>query len=162
MMFALRHFAGPIEERLSNPGILWVSSLLALLGLLALSSADSPATAIGAATLWGLGVCFMWPTMLASVAERFPRGGELFIGLMGVAGALSIHFVLPELGAIFDGAKLELAGGADAFARLSGPELDAVLRGAAATSFRSLAILPAVLIAVFGAIALSERTRSRP
>jgi len=161
MMFALRHFAGPIAERLSNPGILWISSVLALLGLLALSFADSPASAIGAATVWGLGVCFMWPTMLASVAERFPRGGELFIGLMGVAGALSIHFVLPELGAIFDGAKLALAGGADAFAKLSGAGLDAVLRGAAASSFRSLAILPGLLIAVFGAIALSERKRSR-
>jgi hypothetical protein len=160
MMFALRHFAGPIAERLSNVGILGVSALLASLGLLALARADSPASALGAATLWGLGVCFMWPTMLASVAERFPRGGEFFIGLMGVAGALSIHFVLPQLGAIFDRAKLELAGGADAFAGLAGSELEAVLRGAAATSFRNLAVLPAVLIAVFGAIALIERRRS--
>jgi MFS family permease len=140
--------------------MLWLSSVLAALGLLALASADSPASALAAATLWGLGVCFMWPTMLASVAERFPRGGELFIGLMGVAGALSIHFVLPQLGAIFDRAKLELAGGADAFARLAGPELEAVLRGAASTSFRSLALLPALLIAVFGAIALHERGKS--
>ena len=160
MMFALRHFAGPIAKRLSNVGILGASALLASLGLLALASADSPASALGAATVWGLGVCFMWPTMLASVAERFPRGGEFFIGLMGVAGALSIHFVLPQLGAIFDRAKLELAGGAGAFACLAGPELEAVLRGAAATSFRSLAVLPAVLIAVFGAIALIERRRS--
>jgi MFS family permease len=157
MMFVLRHFAGPVAHRLSNPGMLWVSSVLAMLGLLALAAADSPATAIGAATLWGLGVCFMWPTMLASVSERYPRGGELFIGLMGVAGALSIHLVLPRLGAVFDQAKLEIAGGADAYARLAGPELEAVLHGAAATSFRTLAVLPAVLIAVFGAIALWER-----
>jgi MFS family permease len=160
MMFALRHFAGPISRHLSNVGILWASALLAMLGLLALASADSPLSALGAATLWGLGVCFMWPTMLASVAERFPRGGELFIGLMGVAGALSIHFVLPQLGAIFDRAKLELAGGAPAFAALAGAQLEAVLRGAAAISFRSLAVLPAILLAVFGALALAERRRS--
>jgi fucose permease len=161
MMFALRHSAGPIAQRMSNAGMLLASSALAALGLLALAAADSPASALGAATLWGLGVCFMWPTMLASVAERFPRGGELFIGLMGVSGALSIHFVLPQLGAVFDRAKLELAGGAGAFAALAGAELEAVLRGAAATSFRSLAILPASLIAVFGAIALHERRKSR-
>jgi fucose permease len=159
MMFVLRHFAGPIAHRISNVGMLWGGSALAALGLLALAAADSPVTGLLAATVWGLGVCFLWPTMLANVAERYPRGGELFIGLMGVAGALAIQFVLPELGAIFDAAKLELAGGDAAFAALSGAELEAVLRQAAATSFRSLALLPAILVVVFGAIGLYERTR---
>jgi fucose permease len=161
MMFVLRHFAGPIAHRVSNVGMLWGGSLLAGLGLLALAAADSPLTGLAAATLWGLGVCFLWPTMLANVAERYPRGGELFIGLMGVAGALSIHFVLPQLGAIFDAAKVELAGGDAAFALLSGPELEAVLRQAASTSFRALAWLPAVLVVVFGVIGLRERARAQ-
>jgi hypothetical protein len=95
--------------------------------------------------------------MLANVAERYPRGGELFIGLMGVAGALAIQFVLPALGAIFDEAKVAAAGGEDAFATLSGPALEAALRHAAAVSFRSLAAVPAVLIGVFGAIWLWDR-----
>jgi hypothetical protein len=116
-------------------------------------------TGLLAATVWGLGVCFLWPTMLANVAERYPRGGELFIGLMGVAGALAIQFVLPALGKIFDAANLELAGGEAAFAALSGPQLEAVLRSAASTSFRSLALLPAILVVVFGAIGLVELTR---
>jgi predicted MFS family arabinose efflux permease len=161
MMFVLRHFAGPLAHRISNVGILWGGSVLAGLGLLALGAANSPLTGLAAATLWGLGVCFLWPTMLANVAERYPRGGELFIGLMGVAGALAIQFVLPELGAIFDRAKIELAGSEAAFAALSGPELDAVLREAAAVSFRSLAVLPGILVVVFGAIGLVERTRRR-
>ncbi len=159
MMFVLRHFAGPIAHRISNVGMLWGGSALAGLGLLALGAADSPVTGLLAATVWGLGVCFLWPTMLANVAERYPRGGELFIGMMGVAGALAIQFVLPELGAIFDRAKVELAGGDAAFAMLSGAELEAVLRQAAAVSFRSLALLPAILVVVFGAIGLYERTR---
>jgi len=159
MMFVLRHFAGPIAHRISNVGMLWGGSALAALGLLALAAADSPLTGLLAATVWGLGVCFLWPTMLANVAERYPRGGELFIGLMGVAGALAIQFVLPELGAIFDRAKLALAGGEVGFAALAGAELDAVLREAAATSFRSLALLPAMLVIVFGAIGLWERAQ---
>jgi hypothetical protein len=139
--------------------MLWGGSALAALGLLALGAADSPVTGLLAATVWGLGVCFLWPTMLANVAERYPRGGELFIGLMGVAGALAIQFVLPELGAIFDRGKIELAGSEAAFAVLSGAELETVLRQSAATSFRSLAALPAILVVVFGAIGLYERTR---
>jgi MFS family permease len=161
MMFVLRHFAGPIAHRISNVGMLWGGSALAALGLLALGAADSPVTGLLAATVWGLGVCFLWPTMLANVAERYPRGGELFIGLMGVAGALAIQFVLPELGAIFDGSKIELAGGEAAFAALSGGELAAVLREAAGVSFRSLAVLPAILIGVFGAIWLWDRTHAQ-
>ena len=48
--------------------------------------------------VWGTGVCYMWPTMLATASERFPRGGALLMGLMGTAGTLSIRFVLPIMG----------------------------------------------------------------
>ena len=122
MMFVLRHFAGPIVHRIQPIGLLWVSVVLATVGLLLLPLAESPIQGIGAATVWGLGVCFLWPTMLANASERYPRGGELFIGLLGFAGALSIRFVLPMLGSVFDRAKHELAGGAAAFeARSAGP-----------------------------------------
>jgi len=152
MMFVLRHFAGPIAHRVSPVGMLWGSSLLAGLGLLALARAGSPIEGLAAAAVWGLGVCFLWPTMLAAVADRYPRGGEFFIGLMGLAGALAIAFVLPGLGRIFDRAKLELAGGPEAFAALSGAPLERVLGEASAISFQTLALAPAVLFVVFGSI----------
>ena len=98
LMFVMRHFAGPLVHRLSSIGLLWVSCLLASLGLVALSFANSPVTGLLAATLWGTGVCYMWPTMLATASERFPRGGALLMGLMGTAGMLSIQFVLPLMG----------------------------------------------------------------
>ena len=102
IMFVARHFAGPLVHKLSPIGLLWISCLLASLGLLALSIADSPVTGVLAATVWGCGVCFMWPTMLATASERFPRGGALLMGLMGTAGTLSVYFVLPQMGKIFD------------------------------------------------------------
>lgn len=157
MMFVLRHFAGPIAHRVSTTAMLWGSAVLASLGLLALARVDSPLGGIGAATVWGLGVCFFWPTMLANVSERFPRGGEFFIGLMGVAGALAIQLVLPALGSIFDRAKLELAGGEAAFGALEGEALAEALRSAAGTSFQTLAILPAILIVVFGVLFAIDR-----
>src|SRR3984957_13020153 len=152
IMFVARHFAGPLVHRLSVIGLLWFSCLLASLGLVALSFANSPVTGILAATVWGVGVCFMWPTMLATASERFPRGGALLMGLMGTAGTLSINFVLPAMGQIFDSKKIEVAGGQEAFKALSGDKLDQVLGMASQTSFRAVAILPAILLIVFGAI----------
>jgi hypothetical protein len=102
----------------------------------------------------------MWPTMLATAAERFPRGGALLIGLMGTAGTLSITFVLPAMGQIFDSKKIAVAGGTAAFEALKpGPELERVLGAAAQTSFRAVAILPALLLIVFGGIRLYDRSR---
>ncbi len=95
-------------------------------------------TGLLAATVWGTGVCYMWPTMLATASERFPRGGALLMGLMGTAGTLSIQFVLPRMGAIFDSKKMEVAGGEAAFNALRRvPALDHVLGVAAQTSFRA-------------------------
>ena len=111
LMFVMRHFAGSLAHKLSPIGLLWVSCFLASAGLLLLSVANSPITGLLAATVWGTGVCYMWPTMLASASERFPRGGALLLGLMGTAGTLSIKFVLPWMGSVFDQTKIKVAGG---------------------------------------------------
>jgi len=161
LMFVARHFAGPLVEKLSSIGLLWVSCLMASLGLVALSIANSPITGLLAATLWGAGVCYMWPTMLATASERFPRGGALLMGLMGTAGTLSIQFVLPLMGAIYDRTKIDAAGGEAAFNALTqgSEELNRVLSIAAQTSFRAVAVLPAILLVVFGAIWLRDRAK---
>ena len=159
LMFVMRQFAGPLARRLSPIGLLWVSCLLASAGLLALSHANSPVTALLAATLWGIGVCYMWPTMVGNAADRFPRGGALVIGWMGVAGDLSIYLVLPLMGKIYDYAKIKEAGGPAAFEALSGDKLNAVLAHAGQFSFRAVAVLPAVLLLVFGAVWLRDRAR---
>ncbi len=160
LMFVMRHFAGPLVHRWSSIGLLWISCLMGSLGLVALSFATSPVTGLLAATVWGIGVCYMWPTMLATASERFPRGGALLMGLMGTAGTLSIQFVLPLMGAVYDSAKVEVAGGAAAFASLQpGPELERVLGIAAQRSFRYVAALPAILLVVFGLIWMRDRAR---
>lgn len=159
LMFLMRHFAGPLVHKLSPIGVLWFSSLGAALGLVALSYANSPVMGLLAATLWGTGVCYMWPTMLATASERFPRGGALLMGLMGTAGTLSIQFVLPAMGSIYDKAKIELAGGDAAFSALTGDALNTVLGQAAQQSFRAVAILPALLLLVFGAIWFYDRSK---
>lgn len=159
LMFVMRHFAGTMVHKLSSVGLLWVSCLLAAVGLVALSVANSPLTGFLAATIWGIGVCYMWPTMLAVASERFPRSGALGMGLIGTAGSLSIYFLLPQMGRIFDARKIEVAGGEAAFTALSGDALTTVLAQASTASFRIVAFMPAFLLIVFGLIWLNDRRK---
>jgi MFS family permease len=159
LMFVMRHFAGTFAHRLNPIGLMWVSCLLAAVGLVLLSHARTPVLALLAATVWGTGVCYMWPTMYAIASEQFPKGGAFLLGLIGMAGCLSIYLVLPQMGRVFDEVKLAEAGGREAFAALAGPDLARVLGHASQVSFRVVAILPALLLLVFGAIHLSFRAR---
>ena len=158
IMFIMRHFAGALDKRFSDMGLLFLCTIPAAIGLYLLSIANSPVTALVAATLWALGVCFMWPTMLAAVARRYPRGGPWTIGILGFAGAMAIYLVLPEIGKIYDKAKLEAAGGDAAFAALQpGPDMQRVLAHAAEQSLQAIAIIPLILFAIFGAVWYFER-----
>jgi MFS family permease len=89
LMFALRFFAGPIVHRISPLGLLFCSAVLAAIGLSLLGRVDTALLCVVAATVYGCGKTFFWPTMLAVASERFPKGGALVIGAMGGAGMLS-------------------------------------------------------------------------
>ena len=162
LMFVMRHFAGPLVHRFGNIGLLIFSAVFATIGLYALSFAHDPVSALVAATAWGFGVCYFWPTMLATVAARYPRSGTMVFGLMGSAGAASTYVVLPYLGAIYDRARLAAAGGdANLAANAQGSELTHILTAAASASFRAVAVIPLCLIAIFIAIAIADRMRKR-
>jgi len=89
LMFALRFFAGPIVERISPLGLLFLSGLLGFAGLQLLGSATTIFLCVTAATIYACGKTFLWPTMLAVASERFPKGGAITIGAIGGAGMLS-------------------------------------------------------------------------
>ncbi len=153
LMFVLRHFAGPLAHRFGNIGLLIFSSIFATLGLYALSFANGPATAILAAVLWGLGVAYFWPTMLATVAERYPRSGTIVFGTMGAAGAASTFVVLPYIGALSDKAKLTAASQGEAAGQ--------ILQTAATASFQAIALIPLCLIVIFIGVAVADQMRKK-
>ena len=160
LIFVGRHFAGPLVNRLSSPGLLTIGCALAAPGLYFLAIANSPMAAFAAATLWALGICYFYPTMIGAVAERYPAGGALMIGLMGFAGGLATQFLLPVMGEIFDKAKLAAAGGVAEFSALEGEGLAEVLRIASTQSFQIVAVIPLCLIPVFAILWFVERRRS--
>jgi hypothetical protein len=92
IMMVLRFFAGPIVHNLSPIGLLVVSSALAIAGLIALSKTGGAGlTAIFvAATLYGFGKTFFWPTMLGITAEQCPKGGALTLNAISGIGMIAV------------------------------------------------------------------------
>ena len=74
IMTVLRFYAGPIVHRISPLGLLAVSSAIALIGLVILSTATGFMIFI-AATIYGLGKTFFWPTMLGWLVNVFQKVG---------------------------------------------------------------------------------------
>ncbi len=102
IMMVLRFFAGPIVHTLSPLGLLAVSATLAALGLIFLSKATGAAILL-AATLYGVGKSFFWPTTLGVVSEQFPRGGALTLNTIAAVGMLAVGIVgAPLLGNLQD------------------------------------------------------------
>ncbi len=103
LMAVLRFFAGPFVHKFSPTGLLLCSSILGGTGLFMLSFAESITMALSAATVFALGVCYFWPTMLGVVAERVPRGGALALAMMGGMGMLASGMIAsPLIGKVAD------------------------------------------------------------
>jgi hypothetical protein len=89
IMMILRFCAAPVVKLLTPMGVLIVSCVLAAAGLVVLSKATGLAI-LAAATLYGIGKTYLWPTMLGIVAERFPKGGALAMNATSAVGMLSV------------------------------------------------------------------------
>jgi fucose permease len=103
MAFLRRVVSGPMLRALAPTGVLFVSTLLTMVGLYLLSTAETKTSAFIAATFFAFGTAFIWPTMLGFVSERVPRSGALGLALMGGAGMGIVGLLTsPMLGKIAD------------------------------------------------------------
>ena len=136
IMLIGRMYAGKVVHALSPIRMLIGSATFALIGLLALGTIHGFAPAFLGATLFAMGVCYFWPTMLGVTSERFPRGGAFLLGVIGGAGMLSVYTVIPMIGKVLDAHKDDPTFG-----------------------FKVMAALPAVLIVVFSGVYLYDRSR---
>lgn len=89
IMMTLRFVAGPIVHALSPVGLLIVSAILAIVGLVTLSM-TAGVMIFAAATLYAVGKTFFWPTMLGIVAEQSPKGGALTLNSLAGIGMLAV------------------------------------------------------------------------
>lgn len=103
LMAMMRQYAGPVAQKLSPTGMLLSSAILAGMGLLWLSFANSWTEIFIADTVFAVGICYFWPTMLGVASERVPKGGELALALLGVAGNIAVGLLtIPMMGRIAD------------------------------------------------------------
>jgi hypothetical protein len=101
IMLILRFCAGPLIHKFSPIGLLLTCSAFAALGILALSQTAhaGAGTIFAAATLFGIGITFCWPTTLGLTSEQCPKGGALTLNAMGGIGMLAVGILgAPFLG----------------------------------------------------------------
>lgn len=89
IMMMLRFFSGPILGRLSPPGLLAIAALFTCIGIYLFGTASTNTTGFLAATFFGIGVAFFFPTIVGLVSERLPKTGSLGIVLTAGIGLLS-------------------------------------------------------------------------
>lgn len=177
IMFLLRQFcAGTVVRAFSPLGVLTAASFLTAIGLYWLGNATTAASVFAAATVFGLGKTFFWPTMIGVVSERFPRGGALLMGLMGGAGMLSVGWIMtPLMGKLQDKYVLQAlpttirdqvstpSGQLDQRALIAAeqtsarPQIDAAKQFSASQTYRAVAMIPVLLTVVFAGLFLYFR-----
>lgn len=157
-----RSMAGPVVHRMSPPGVLLISAILAGLGLFALSAASGAVASFAAAGLFAVGVTYFWPTMLGFVSEYLPRSGAVGLAVMGAAGMFATSLFLPVIGEVYDaalvaalpeGADVAVYKAAEAGTTEAMAYTDAQVQAGPAI-LRRMAIIPVFLTLAFGGLFL--------
>ena len=127
-----RAFAGPVVHKFSPSGVLLISAVLAAAGLYLLGHSTGNMLFAGA-IIFGIGVCYFWPTMLGFVAENIPKTGAVGLNLMGGAGMFAVSVYMIFMSDFYDtlvNAKIpagtaaaDLAAVTNEAKKLAGPEV---------------------------------------
>jgi fucose permease len=113
VMVVGRGLAEPVVHRLSPQGVLVISAALSAVGLYLLGHTTGNMIFFGA-LVFGMGVCYFWPTMLGFVAENLPKTGAVGLNLMGGAGMFAVSVYMMFMGGFYDRIVAEkLPSGAD-------------------------------------------------
>lgn len=163
-----RGFAEPIVHRLSPTGVLLISAILSAAGLYLLGH-SSGNTLFAGAIVFGMGVCFFWPTMLGFVAEYLPKTGAVGLNLMGGAGMFAVSVYMMFMGKFYDEkliAKLPAnANLADYNAAAADSEMGKALSQAKVTAgpeiINATLVIPIVLIVAFAGLYMYMRGKSK-
>ena len=127
-----RAFAGPVVHKFSPSGVLLISAILAAVGLYLLGHTTGNMLFVGA-IIFGIGVCYFWPTMLGFVAENLPKTGAVGLNLMGGAGMFAVSVYMIFMSDFYDTlvkakipagiADADLAAVTNEAKKLAGPEV---------------------------------------
>lgn len=152
-----RAFAGPIVHRLSPTGVLLISAILSTLGLYLLGHSEGNMLFAGA-IIFGMGVCYFWPTMLGFVSENLPRTGAVGMNLMGGAGMFAVSVYTILMGDYYDKLVTSHIPAGDT----SEAALTAAKKAAGPEVLNATMIIPVILVVAFAILFFYMRGRKRP
>jgi len=101
VMVVGRAFAKPVLKIFPPQVLLLISTILAALGIYLLSTLTGDAVFF-AAIIFGMGVCYFWPTMLGFVNTNLPNTGAIGLNLMGGAGMFAVSIYTIFMGKHYD------------------------------------------------------------
>jgi MFS family permease len=145
IMILGRAFAKPVLKKLTPQTLLLISAVLAALGLYMFTTATGP-TLYLAAVIFGMGVCFFWPTMLGFVNTNLPATGALGMNLMGGAGMFSVSIFTLIMGGYYDSIVKATNGNET----LAGKEV-----------LQATLVIPIILIVAFIGLVIYMRGRAK-
>jgi fucose permease len=154
-----RAFAGPVVHSLAPQGVLLMSAILATLGLYILGHSGGSMVFVGA-LVFGMGVCYFWPTMLGFVSENLPKTGAVGLNLMGGAGMFAVSIYTIFMGGVYDNKiAAHLPAGAD-LKVYNSPEATEQMKAALAEANKTAGpeiinttlVIPVILIAAFAGL----------
>jgi MFS family permease len=140
-----RAFARPVLKLFSPQVLLLISTILAATGIYLLSTLTGDAVFF-AAIIFGMGVCYFWPTMLGFVNTNIPDTGAIGLNLMGGAGMFAVSVYTIFMGRYYDRIVQE-AGGSNA--------------QAGQNVLQTTLIIPIVLIVAFGGLVIYMRSKNK-
>jgi MFS family permease len=164
-----RAFAGPIVHKFSPTGVLLMSAIFSALGLYLLGHTTGNTLFIGA-LVFGIGVCYFWPTMLGFVSENLPKTGAVGMNFMGGAGMFAVSVYMIFMGRHYDTLVADkLPPGADVKVyteAASGTEMATALadakRAAGPAIINTTLVIPLMLIVAFTILLLYMRGKKKP
>jgi MFS family permease len=168
VMVVGRAFAGPVVHRLAPQGVLLISAILAATGIYMLGHTSGNMLYAGA-IIFGLGVCYFWPTMLGFVSENIPKTGAVGINLMGGVGMFSVSIYTLLMGGFYDrivAAKLPSGASLKEYAGAApgSSEAAALAQAQAAAGpeiLNATMIIPIILVVAFAGLLIYMRGRRR-
>lgn len=164
-----RGLAEPVVHRFSPAGVLLMSAVLAAIGIYLMSTVTGSNLYL-AALVFGLGVCYFWPTMLGFVAENIPKSGALGLNLMGGVGMFAVSIYTLFMGGFYDrliAAQLPAGASLHGYRTAAAGTAEATQYATAQLSagpdvLRATAIIPVILTVAFIGLVIYMRNRKRP
>jgi len=163
-----RAFAEPVVHKFSPSGVLVISAVFSAAGLYMLATMTGTSVFFGA-VIFGIGVCYFWPTMLGFVSENIPKSGALGINVLGGAGMLAVTFYTLFMGPFYDNLVIaKLPGGAD-LATYQGAApgtnmANLLLQANSAAGpevLKATLVIPVALIVAFGGLYFYMKSRTK-